>query len=296
MNFELWLNNKVDIVEKALKDNFTKKDNKQKLIYDSMEYSLFAGGKRLRPVILLGAYEMFSDNYKNALPFACAMEMIHTYSLIHDDLPAMDNDDYRRGRLSNHKKFGEATAILAGDGLLNMAFEVMLRESLNLDIDKKLLVKAMSIIADSSGTEGMIGGQVVDMFCEDSINDIDDLKYLQKHKTGAIIKSGAIVGGLLGGATDIELKEIEKFAENLGLAFQIQDDILDVEGNAEKLGKPIGSDKCNNKKTYVSMIGLEEAKKLQEKLTTEAIEALSIFGERSLMLTELCKYLLKREK
>lgn len=296
MNFELWLNNKVNIVEKALKDNFTKNDNKQKLIYDSMEYSLFAGGKRLRPVIMLGAYEMFTGNYKNVLPFACAMEMIHTYSLIHDDLPAMDNDDYRRGRLSNHKKFGEATAILAGDGLLNMAFEIMLRESLELDIDKKLLVKAMSIIADSSGTEGMIGGQVVDMFCEDSINNIDDLKYLQKHKTGAIIKSSAIVGGLLGGATDIELKEIEKFAENLGLAFQIQDDILDVEGNAEKLGKPIGSDKDNNKKTYVSMIGLEEAKKLQENLTKEAIEALSIFEEKSSMLVELSKYLLKREK
>jgi len=296
MNFELWLKNKVEIVEKALKDNFTKNDNKQKIIYESMEYSLFAGGKRLRPVIMLGVNEIFSKDYNNVLPFACAMEIIHTYSLVHDDLPAMDDDDYRRGRLSNHKKFGEATAILAGDGLLNMAFEIMLRESLKIDIDKELLIKAMSIIADSSGTEGMIGGQVVDMFCEESINDISDLEYLQKHKTGAIIRSSAVVGGLLGGATDIELKAIEKFADNLGSAFQIQDDILDVEGNAEKLGKPIGSDEGNNKKTYVSMIGLEEAKKLQEKLTNEAIESLSIFGEKSLMLIELCKYLLKREK
>ena len=296
MDFKLWLNNKVEIVEKALKDNFVRNENRQKLIYDAMEYSLFAGGKRLRSVIMLGVNEIFSNDYKSVLPFACAMEMIHTYSLIHDDLPSMDNDDYRRGKLSNHKKFGEAAAILAGDGLLNMAFEVMSRESLKLDTDKELLLKAISIIAKSSGSEGMIGGQIVDMFCEESINDISDLEYLQKHKTGAIIKSSAAVGALLGGASETELKTIEKFADNLGLAFQIQDDILDVEGSAEKLGKPVGSDESNNKKTYVSMLGLEEAKKLQKKLTNEAIEALGIFDEKSEMLIELCKYLLVREK
>ncbi len=296
MDFKLWLNNKVEIVEKALKDNFVRNENRQKLIYDAMEYSLFAGGKRLRSVIMLGVNEIFSNDYKSVLPFACAMEMIHTYSLIHDDLPSMDNDDYRRGKLSNHKKFGEAAAILAGDGLLNMAFEVMSRESLKFDTDKELLLKAISIIAESSGSEGMIGGQIVDMFCEESINDISDLEYLQKHKTGAIIKSSAAVGALLGGASETELKTIEKFADNLGLAFQIQDDILDVEGSAEKLGKPVGSDESNNKKTYVSMLGLEEAKKLQKKLTNEAIEALGIFDEKSEMLIELCKYLLVREK
>ncbi len=296
MDFELWLNNKVEIVEKALKDNFVRNENRQKLIYDAMEYSLFAGGKRLRSVIMLGVNEIFSKDYKNVLPFACAMEMIHTYSLVHDDLPSMDNDDYRRGKLSNHKKFGDAAAILAGDGLLNMAFEVMSRESLKLDTDKGLLLKAISIIAESSGSEGMIGGQIVDMFCEESINDISDLEYLQRHKTGAIIKSSAAVGALLGGASETEIKTIEKFADNLGLAFQIQDDILDVEGNAEKLGKPVGSDENNHKKTYVSMLGLEEAKKLQKRLTNEAIEALSIFGEKSEMLIELCKYLLVREK
>ncbi len=296
MNFELWLNNKVDIVENALKDNFIKKENKQGLIYEAMEYSLFAGGKRLRPVIMLGVNEMLGGDYKKVLPFACAMEMIHTYSLIHDDLPAMDDDDYRRGRLSNHKKFGEATAILAGDGLLNMAFEVMLRESLKLDMDKEKLIKAMDIIANSSGTEGMIGGQVVDMFCEESIKEISDLEYLQRHKTGAIIRSSAVVGGLLGGATQDELISIENFADKLGLAFQIQDDILDVEGDSEKLGKPTGSDTDNNKKTYVSMIGLKKAKELQKNLTNEAIQSLSIFGENSSMLIELCKYLLVRQK
>lgn len=295
MKFELWLEDKVKTVENALRNNFVIKEGIEQQIYDAMEYSLFAGGKRLRPVIMLGVHEIYRNNNQAVLPFACAIEMIHTYSLIHDDLPAMDDDDYRRGKLSNHKKFGEAIAILAGDGLLNMAFEVMLRESLKLDIDKALLLKAISTIADSSGTKGMIGGQVVDMFCEESINNISDLEYLHRHKTGAIIKSSAIVGGLLGGASEDELTNIEKFADKLGLAFQIQDDILDVEGNEEKLGKPIGSDADNNKKTYVSMIGLDESKKLQEKLTNEAIEALSIFGDKANMLVELCKYLLSRE-
>lgn len=296
MNFELWLNNKVNIVNDALADNFDKKSNIQSIIYDAMEYSLYAGGKRLRPVLMLGVNEMFGENYENVLPFACAMEMIHTYSLIHDDLPAMDNDDYRRGKLSNHKKFGEATAILAGDALLNKAFEVMLKGSLKLDIDKKLALEAMNMIANSSGTEGMIGGQVVDMFCEESINSIEDLEYLHRHKTGAIIKSSAIVGGLIAGATSKELEAIELFADKLGLAFQIQDDILDVEGNEQKLGKPIGSDENNNKKTYISMIGLDSAKKLQEQLTNEAIEALRPFKDKANMLVELCKYLLTREK
>lgn len=295
MNFELWLDSKVKTVEKALSDNFIRKQGREQQIYDAMEYSLFAGGKRLRPVIMLGINEIFSNAYHTVLPFACAIEMIHTYSLIHDDLPAMDDDDFRRGKPSNHKKYGEAIAILAGDGLLNMAFEVMLRESLKLDLDKGLLLKAISIIADSSGTKGMIGGQVVDMFCEESIKNVSDLEYLHRHKTGAIIKSSAIVGGLLGGASEGELKNIEKFADNIGLAFQIQDDILDVEGNQQKLGKPIGSDKDNNKKTYVSMLGLNESKKLQEKLTNEAIQALSTFGEKANMLVELCKYLLVRE-
>lgn len=295
MSFELWLDNKVKIVEKALRENFIRREGKEEQIYDAMEYSLFAGGKRLRPVIMLGVNEIFSNNYQTVIPYACAIEMIHTYSLIHDDLPAMDDDDFRRGKPSNHKKFGEAIAILAGDGLLNMAFEVMLRESIKLDIDKSLLLEAINIIAESSGTKGMIAGQVVDMFCQQQTNDIFALEYLHKHKTGAIIKSSAIVGGLLGGASEGELKNIEIFADNIGLAFQIQDDILDVEGNEQKLGKPIGSDKDNNKRTYVSILGLEESKKLQEKLTNEAIEALKTFGEKANMLIELCKYLLKRE-
>lgn len=295
MSFELWLDNKVKIVEKALKDNFIRNKGREEQIYDAMEYSLFAGGKRLRPVIMLGVYEIFNNAYQIVLPFACAIEMIHTYSLIHDDLPAMDNDDFRRGKLSNHKKFGEAIAILAGDGLLNMAFEVMLRESSKLDEDKNLLLNTINIIAESSGAKGMIGGQVVDMFCQESINDVFALEYLHKHKTGAIIKSSAIVGGLLGGASEGELKNIEIFADNIGLAFQIQDDILDVEGDEQKLGKPIGSDKDNNKRTYVSILGLDESKKLKEKLTNEAIEALRQFGEKANMLVELCKYLLVRE-
>ncbi len=296
MNFNEWLNGKIDIIDSSLRENFIKKENKQKLIYEAIEYSLFAGGKRLRPVLMLGVFEMFADDFENVLPFACAIEMIHTCSLIHDDLPSMDDDDYRRGKLSNHKKFGEAVAILAGDGLLNMSFEVMFRKFSKIKRDASVLIEAMNVLANSSGVEGMIGGQIVDMFCEDSVKTTDDLEYLQSRKTGAIIGSSAHVGGLIGGASKVELEAIDIFAARLGLAFQIQDDILDVEGNQETLGKPIGSDKDNNKLTYVSLIGLDESKMLQAKLTQEAIDALKCFGERAEMLIGLCNFLLTREK
>lgn len=294
MDFNIWFKEKVDIVNKALYKYCDIKENKQNIIYESMNYSLFAGGKRMRAILMLGVYEMFKEDNTKVLPFACSMEMIHTYSLIHDDLPAMDDDDFRRGKPSNHKKYGEALAILAGDALLNKAFELMLSEGIKLNIDKHLLIKAMSIISESSGTEGMIGGQVVDIFCDD-INDLEGLRYLQKLKTGAIIKSSALVGGVLGGASQKELLLIETFANKLGLAFQIKDDILDIEGDAKKLGKPIGSDQENNKKTYVSMIGMEESKRLLKKLTVEAIGCLEEFGDKSIQLINLCKFLLNRE-
>lgn len=293
MEFKQWLNHKIELVEDGLRQNFQRKDNMQSVIYDACQYSLFAGGKRLRPVIMLASYEIFKDDCERIIPYACAMEMIHTYSLIHDDLPAMDNDDYRRGRLSNHKKFDEATAILAGDALLNKAFEVMLTASVSFD-DKQLAIQAMQTIANSSGTEGMIGGQIVDMYCNDSIKTIDDLKYLQDHKTGAIIKSSAMAGGILAGASEKEIEALKEFAGKLGLAFQIQDDILDVEGDENVLGKPIGSDEENNKKTYVTMLGLETAKKTQEKLTYEAVKSLECFGDRASNLTNLAIKLLDR--
>ncbi|HPV84661.1 MAG TPA: polyprenyl synthetase family protein [Sedimentibacter sp.] len=293
MEFKEWFKEKVSIVDEYLGQIIEVKENPQKIIYQAVNYSLLSGGKRLRPVLFLGAYELFRDDLKKALPFACAMEMIHTYSLIHDDLPAMDNDDYRRGKLSNHKKFGEARAILAGDALLNKAFETGLDAAINLkDINA---IKALKLIADSSGTEGMIGGQVIDIDGENKISSIEDLKYMYSLKTGAIIKSSVTAGATLAGATENEIKLLENYAEKVGIAFQIMDDILDVTSTQEKLGKLIGSDAANNKTTYLTFKSIDEARKDVEKFTDEAIKSLSLFGNRAIYLIELAKYLTSRE-
>lgn len=293
MEFKEWFKEKVSIVDEYLGQIIEVKENPQKIIYQAVNYSLLSGGKRLRPVLFLGAYELFRDDLKKALPFACIMEMIHTYSLIHDDLPAMDNDDYRRGKLSNHKKFGEARAILAGDALLNKAFETGLDAAINLkDINA---IKALKLIADSSGTEGMIGGQVIDIDGENKISSIEDLKYMYSLKTGAIIKSSVTAGATLAGATENEIKLLENYAEKVGIAFQIMDDILDVTSTQEKLGKLIGSDAANNKTTYLTFKSIDEARKDVEKFTEEAIKSLSLFGNRAIYLIELAKYLTSRE-
>lgn len=294
MEFITWFKEKVKIVDEYLSRIIEERENPQKIIYEAMNYSLLSEGKKLRPVLLLGAYELFRDDLKEALPFACAMEMIHTYSLIHDDLPAMDNDDYRRGKLSNHKKYGQATAILAGDGLLNKAFETGLEASIN---SKSMnAVKALKIIADSSGTEGMIGGQVVDMEGEEIINSIEDLKYMYSLKTGAIIKSSVIAGAQLAGADEEEMRQLGSYAEKIGIGFQIEDDILDVTGTPEKLGKAVGSDAANKKITYLTFKSIEEARQDVEKFTQEAIESLSMFGGRAEYLVELAKFLTNRER
>lgn len=295
MNFKIWMNKKINKVEEYLKSVVKENENPQKLIYEAMNYSLLSGGKRLRPLLLLGAYELFQANEDAAMPFACAMEMIHTYSLIHDDLPAMDNDDYRRGRLSNHKRFGEAAAILAGDGLLNKAFETGLEAALEHKINIESALKALAEIAGSSGSDGMIGGQVVDMFGHDKISSLEDLKYMYSLKTGAIIKSSVIAGALLGGADEKELRALESYAEKIGLAFQIEDDILDVTGTLEKLGKAAGSDAANDKITYLIFASIEEAQNTVVKLTEEAVESLNVFGEKAVHLAGLAKHLTNRD-
>ena len=295
MEFKYWMNEKVKRIDDNLSTIIKEEENPQKIIYESMNYSLMSGGKRLRPVLLLGTYEIFQENIEEVIPFACAMEMIHTYSLIHDDLPAMDNDDYRRGRLSNHKKYGEATGILAGDGLLNKAFETGLEAALksNLDINKS--VRALCAIAKSSGADGMIGGQIVDMYGHEKVSSIDDLKYMYSLKTGAIIKSSVVAGAILGGASDAEITALELYAEKLGIAFQIEDDILDVTSTQEVLGKAIGSDAANDKITYLSFVNIDEAKKHVEKFTKEAIESLNIFGDKAEYMIELAKHLTNRD-
>ncbi len=295
MDFKTWINEKIKNVEVYLSSATGAKDNPQALIYEAMNYSLLSGGKRLRPVLLLAAYELFRNDEDTALPFACAMEMIHTYSLIHDDLPAMDNDDYRRGRLSNHKKFGEAAAILAGDGLLNKAFETGLKAAINGGTDYEKALRALYEIAKSSGSEGMIGGQVVDMFGHEKISSLEDLKYMYSLKTGAIIKSSVAAGAMLGGANDEQVAALEEFAEKIGLAFQIEDDILDVTGTLEKLGKATGSDAANHKTTYLTYVSVEEARRQAEILTDEATKRLDIFGEKAFYLKELARYLTSRD-
>lgn len=295
MDFNTWMEEKVKNTEEYLSNIIEVKDNSQKLIYEAMNYSLLSGGKRLRPVFLLAAYEIFREDDEAAMPFACAIEMIHTYSLIHDDLPSMDNDDYRRGRLSNHKQFGEATAILAGDGLLNKAFETGLKAALEYNIDIDIAVKALLVIADSSGSDGMIGGQVVDMFGHEKIYSLEDLKHMYSLKTGAIIKSSVMAGAILGGATEKELAALKIFAEKIGLAFQIEDDLLDVTGTLEKLGKATGSDEANHKITYLSFVTIQDARNEVSRLTEEAIESLDVFGEKSMHLSELAVYLTSRD-
>ena len=285
------LKERIALVDSALDKYLAIKDNPQKTIYEAMRYSVFAGGKRLRPVLMLSFCEMCGGDVNEALPFACAMEMIHTYSLIHDDLPAMDNDDLRRGMPTSHIKYGEATAILAGDALLNRAFEVV--SAYDGKYPERAL-KAINILALSSGTEGMIGGQVVDIESEGRGITLDELRYLHLGKTGAIIRSACTIGTLMGGGNDEEIKAADEFAKNLGIAFQIQDDILDVEGTEEELGKPIGSDKEENKNTYVSLLGLEKSKELVKEHSKRAKGALSVFGGRAEFLKELTDYLVNR--
>lgn len=295
MEFKNWMDEKVKKVDECLNNIIETKSNPQKIIYESMNYSLKSGGKRLRPILMLSTYGIFENDDEKVMPFACAMEMIHTYSLIHDDLPAMDNDDYRRGKLSNHKMFNEATAILAGDALLNKAFEVGLNAIINYNLDVNRAVKALSVISNSSGTEGMIGGQIVDIFGNDKIQTLDELKYMYSLKTGAIIKSSVVAGAYLGGAIEDELYALENYAENIGIAFQIEDDILDVEGTQEKIGKPIGSDIANDKVTYLSFVNIEEAKKDVYDYTDKAIKSLDIFGKEAKYLIEIAKYLTNRD-
>lgn len=296
MDFNIWMKNKINKVESYLNNAIEEKENPQKLIYTAMNYSLLLGGKRLRPVLLLASYELFKDNEEDVLPFACAMEMIHTYSLIHDDLPAMDNDDYRRGKLSNHKKFGEAQAILAGDGLLNKAFECGIEAALNFSFSTKCAVKALLEIAKSSGSDGMIGGQVVDMFGHHKLKTLEDLKYMYALKTGAIIKSSLVAGAILGGAKEQELNALESYAEKVGLAFQIEDDILDVTSTLEKLGKKTGSDAANDKVTYLTFVSIEQAQEEVANLTKEAIKDLSAFGDKAQNLIDLANYLINRDR
>ncbi len=286
----------VELVNNKLAEVFAKHDCLQKSVYDAMEYSVLAGGKRIRPVLALAVCEMLGGDIQDALKFAVALECIHTYSLIHDDLPCMDNDDLRRGRPTCHKQFNEATALLAGDGLLTFAFEYMTDFQTYKNTDAESVLKVVAEIAKGAGCDGMIGGQIVDLENEEKTDVSEDvLTYMHNRKTGALIRISVFAGALCGGANNEQIKALLTYAENLGLAFQIQDDILDCVGNAEILGKPIGSDAENQKTTYVTLLGLENAKNRAKELTDKAITALEIFGDKAEFLISLANRLMIRE-
>lgn len=262
-------------------------------IHKAMAYSVFAGGKRFRPMLTLAACEAVCGNPDRALDGACAMECIHTYSLIHDDLPGMDDDDYRRGKLTNHKVFGEGMAILAGDALLTYAFEIL--SGMTADHDAAAVLQVIREVSRAAGTAGMIGGQVVDIESEQKTPTIELLQYIHNHKTGALIEASTRMGAILGGADAAQLEALTEYARQLGLAFQITDDILDVVGDESKIGKPVGSDEKNEKATFPALFGLEESRRMAKDAVEAAVSALAPFGERGAVLTALATYLLERE-
>lgn len=288
--FEKWSG----LVNDALEDCLEVKDAPEATVYKAAKYSLMAGGKRLRPVLALAVGELLAGDEKDILPYACAIEMIHTYSLIHDDLPAMDNDDYRRGIPTNHRIFGEAMAILAGDALLNGAFELMLAHTLARGDRLAERLRAMERIAQAAGAGGMIGGQVVDLESEGREITPEILEYMHRCKTGALIKAPVLSAALLCGAEKDEGRALEEYAAAIGLAFQIKDDIMDVEGSFEEMGKPEGSDAANGKSTFVTVYGLEESQKRLAEAVNKATGALAVFEGRAGFLKELAEYIEKR--
>ncbi|MCI9070200.1 polyprenyl synthetase family protein [Clostridium sp.] len=279
-------------INEFLKNYFSNKGTYNKVIYDAVSYSVNIGGKRIRPILMLLTYSMYEENWRSVLEFASAIEMIHTYSLIHDDLPCMDDDDLRRGKPTNHKVYGENIAVLAGDTLLNEAMNLMMKFSLK---NGKRALIASEKVALASGPEGMIGGQVVDIINEGKKITEDELRYMHIKKTGELIKVSILAGAILGNAPEDDIKALEKFGENLGLAFQIKDDILDVIGSTEKLGKNVLSDEESNKTNFITMHGLEYCIKECENLTKDSIDILDSLSVDTRDLKILTKELLDRE-
>ncbi len=285
----------IDIINIALKKYIYSVQNGQDYVIDAMNYSVSNGGKRIRPVLVLEFCRVCGGNVEDALPFACAVEMIHTYSLIHDDLPCMDNDDMRRGKPSCHKAFGEEYALLAGDGLLTLAFETALKDARGILPENKL--KAVESLAYLAGVSGMVGGQVLDLQSERTEPTLKKLQTVDALKTGALIKASVLLGCYAANATDEKrIDAALKYAENIGLAFQIVDDILDVTSDSETLGKPVGSDEKNEKITYVSLMGIEKSNRIVKELTDGATEALKAFGSDTDFLKKLALSLADRKK
>ena len=303
-DIEKQINQKAREIEQIITKYLPKEEGYQKTVIEAMHYSVLAGGKRLRPILMQETYRICGGKGSVVEPFMAAMEMIHTYSLVHDDLPAMDNDEYRRGRKTTHIVYGEGMAVLAGDALLNYAFETAMKAFDSCKVDDiplteryMAVAQALSVLAKKAGIYGMIGGQTADIEAENSeaVNE-EQLLFIHKHKTAALIEASMMVGAILAGASEETVKQMEKCAGNIGIAFQIQDDILDITGDTQTLGKAVGSDEKNHKQTYVTLRGMEQAAKEVEALSKEAVSILKNCTGDSTFLENLTEYLIDRNK
>src|SRR3990172_799798 len=289
MNITAYLNDKKKAVDDFLDQALPPESAPPQNLHRAMRYSLFAGGKRVRPILAIAAFEAVGGKSKAIVPVASSLELIHTYSLIHDDLPAMDNDDYRRGKPTNHKVFGEALAILAGDGLLTLAFELLSQDRIARKIPPKTLVQIVQELAQGAGHLGMIGGQVADIESEGKTVSRTELEHIHSHKTAALIRAALRIGGLFGGAQKADLAALTQYGEDVGLAFQVVDDVLDVIGTQEEMGKDVQSDSSRNKKTYPAFFGVEQSMQKAEALMQRAVKGLERFGKRADPLREIAR-------
>jgi len=298
VNFDLkaYLLEMRERVDSALNEYFPHVDGLTTDLIEAMRYSLFAGGKRLRPILCMAGAETVGGEGRRVLPVACALELIHTYSLIHDDLPLMDDDDLRRGKPTNHKVHGDAIALLAGDGLLTEAFSLMTSSYATGQIAPDRLLEAIRMISGAAGHDGMVGGQVVDMQWEGKKADLETVKFLHTRKTGALITASVASGAIVVGALEPQVRAVLSYGNKIGLAFQISDDILDVEGDSETMGKMAGADEEKGKTTYPSVLGLDESKKIQRALVQEAVQDLKEFGEKAEPLRQIAHYIIERKK
>ncbi|MEW6410205.1 MAG: polyprenyl synthetase family protein [Nitrospirota bacterium] len=301
MDIKAYLEDLKNLIDTFLESVIPPSNCYPEALHNSIRYSLFAGGKRLRPILTIAAFEAVKEKScdsrnRSLLSVASAMELIHTYSLIHDDLPAIDDDDYRRGVPTNHKVFGEAIAILAGDALLTMAFLLLSNKEYTCDVPPHRVIEIVSEISEAAGNFGMVGGQVVDIISEGKEIDFDTLHYIHTHKTGALIRASVRVGGILSEANESQMEALTTYGKSIGLAFQIADDILDIEGIDEEMGKSTGSDVAKNKKTYPAVIGIEDSKLKAEELRDTAIEAISIFGDYADPLRGIAEFVVHRRK
>ena len=294
MDIKAYLHKKREVVDKALETLVPPSKTFPPKVFEAMRYSLFAGGKRVRPILAIASAEALGAKTAGLLPIAGTLELIHTYSLIHDDLPAMDDDDLRRGRPTCHKVYGEAMAILAGDGLLNRAFEVLSDPRRLKTVTAQRLIAITREIATASGVFGMVGGQVVDMESEGKDVDLPTLEYIHTHKTGSLIRASVRAGAIYAKASEKRLKDLTRYGERIGLAFQIADDILDIVGSQEEIGKDVGSDLKKGKKTFPSFFGLEDSRRRAKEVADQAVAALKDFDRKADPLRELAKYIVTR--